>query len=161
MHCVWISKIWIEIISFHTFSAFEIPYVWFQNKIGCYQYQINYKYRYTYVLTRSSEWIFHPMYIRCIFIRLYMPFSDWFGTKQTVSVWFQINRCMVNTIWFQFDLIRYKKDFSVMRSAVPAKKPCSSVFFFMPTIRQICVTRHHGGSIKGLLNITALSYWKV
>ena len=30
-----------------------------------------------------------------------------------VSVWFQINRKMVNTIWFRFDLIRFGKDFSV------------------------------------------------
>ena len=28
-------------------------------------------------------------------------------------VWFQINRKMVNTIWFRFDLIRFGKDFSV------------------------------------------------
>ena len=28
------------------------------------------------------------------------------------SVWFQINRKMVNTIWFRFDLIRFWKDFS-------------------------------------------------
>ena len=36
-------------------------------------------------------------------IRLYLPFPDWFGTKNQ----FQINRCMVNTIWFRFDLIRF------------------------------------------------------
>ena len=35
-------------------------------------------------------------------IWLYLPFSDWFGTKRT-SVWFQINRIMVNTIRFRFD----------------------------------------------------------
>ena len=45
-------------------------------------------------------------------IRLYLPFSDWFGTKRT-SVWFQINRKMVNTVWFWFDLIKCRKDFSV------------------------------------------------
>ena len=38
--------------------------------------------------------------------------SDWLGTKRT-SVWFQINRKMVNTIWFRVDLIRFRKDFSV------------------------------------------------
>ena len=32
-------------------------------------------------------------------IRLYLPFSGWFGPKLT-SVWFQINRKMVNIIWF-------------------------------------------------------------
>ena len=38
-------------------------------------------------------------------IRLYLPFSDLFGTKRT-SISFQSNRCMVNTIWFGLDLIR-------------------------------------------------------
>ena len=47
-------------------------------------------------------------------IRLYLPFSDWFGSKRTVSVGIQVNRKMVNTatIWFQVDLIRFRKDFS-------------------------------------------------
>ena len=45
-------------------------------------------------------------------IMLYLPFSDWFGSKRT-SVWIQINRKMVNTIWFQVDLIRFRKLFSV------------------------------------------------
>ena len=31
-------------------------------------------------------------------IRSYLPFFDWFGTKRT-SVWFNINRNMVYTIW--------------------------------------------------------------
>ena len=31
----------------------------------------------------------------------------------TVRLLFQINRKMVNTIWFPFDLIRFRKDFSV------------------------------------------------
>ena len=47
-------------------------------------------------------------------ISLYLPFSDWFWTKW-MSVWFQINRKMVNTIWFQFDLIRSRKGFSVCK----------------------------------------------
>ena len=45
-------------------------------------------------------------------IRLYLPFSEWFGTKRT-AVWFQLNRKMVNTIWFQFDLIRFRKNVSL------------------------------------------------
>ena len=45
-------------------------------------------------------------------IRLCLPFSDWFGSERT-SVWIQINQKMVNTIWFRFDLIRFRKDFSV------------------------------------------------
>ena len=47
-------------------------------------------------------------------IRLYLPFSDWFGTKRT-SVWLKINGKMINTIWFQVDLIRFWKCFSVCR----------------------------------------------
>ena len=35
-------------------------------------------------------------------IKMYLPFSDWFGTKQTSS-WFQINGKIINTIWFRFD----------------------------------------------------------
>ena len=45
-------------------------------------------------------------------IKLYSPFSDWFGTKQT-SIWCKINRKMVNTIWFRVDLIRFRKYISV------------------------------------------------
>ena len=45
-------------------------------------------------------------------IRLYLPFSDWFGSKR-MSVWFQFNRKNVNTIWFRVDLIRFPKKFSV------------------------------------------------
>ena len=33
-------------------------------------------------------------------IRLYISFSDWFGTKRN-SLWFQINRKMLSTIWFR------------------------------------------------------------
>ena len=47
-------------------------------------------------------------------IRLYLSFSDWYGTRRT-SVWLQINRKMVNTIWFPFDLIRCRKVFSVCK----------------------------------------------
>ena len=39
------------------------------------------------------------LFVFCPEIRLYLPLSDWFGTKWK-SVWFQINRKMVNTIWF-------------------------------------------------------------
>ena len=41
-------------------------------------------------------------------IRLYIPFSDWSWTKVDF-VWFQINRKMVNTIWFWFDFIKLFK----------------------------------------------------
>ena len=45
-------------------------------------------------------------------IRLYLSFSDCFGTKRA-SVRFQITPKLVNTTWFQFDLIRLGKDFLV------------------------------------------------
>ena len=59
--------------------------------------------------------IFFEILINQTEIRLYLPLSDWFGSKRT-EVRFQINRCMLNTIWFRFDLIRFRKDFSVFRS---------------------------------------------
>ena len=43
-------------------------------------------------------------------IRLYLPFSDWFGSKRKY-VWIQINWKMVNTIWFRLDLMRFGKRF--------------------------------------------------
>ena len=45
-------------------------------------------------------------------MRLHLPYSDWFESKRT-SVWIQINRKMVNTFWFQVDLIRFLKYLSV------------------------------------------------
>ena len=39
-----------------------------------------------------------------------LSFSDWFRTKRK-SVWF--HRQIVYTIWFQFDLTKFRKDFSV------------------------------------------------
>ena len=50
-------------------------------------------------------------------IRLYLPFSDWFRTENgTIRLLFLINWKIVNTIWFQFDLIRYRKHFSAFGS---------------------------------------------
>ena len=45
-------------------------------------------------------------------IRLYLSFTGWFGSKRT-SVWIQINRKKINTIWFRVDLIRFRKKISV------------------------------------------------
>ena len=45
-------------------------------------------------------------------IRVYLPFSDWFRIELT-SVWFKINRKMINTIWFRFDDTRFGNGFSV------------------------------------------------
>ena len=47
-------------------------------------------------------------------IWLHVSFSEWFGSKRK-SVWIQISQKMVNTIWFQCDLKRFPKDFSVCR----------------------------------------------
>ena len=63
-------------------------------------------------------------------IRLYLPRTDSFGTKQTPSVWFQINRCTVNTIWFWFDLIRFRKDFSGSYRVNSRTLELNSTFFF-------------------------------
>ena len=41
--------------------------------------------------------------------------SIWF---QQTSIWIQVNRIMVNTIWFQVDLIRFRKYFSVCTTVV-------------------------------------------
>ena len=47
-------------------------------------------------------------------IRLYLPFSDRFWTKRT-SVWSKINRRIVNTILYRFDILRFRKYFSMCR----------------------------------------------
>ena len=52
------------------------------------------------------------IFLNEIKIRLYLLFSDRFGTKRT-SVWFQINLKMVNTISFWFDLKKILRVFSV------------------------------------------------
>ena len=45
-------------------------------------------------------------------IGLYLPLSDLFGSKRT-SLWFQMNSKAVSRIWFRFDLIGFRIDFSV------------------------------------------------
>ena len=63
-------------------------------------------------------------------VRLYLSFSDWFGTKPT-SIWFQINRKIVNTIWFRFDLIRYRKKFSECIADLPYAKLIKKVNYVL------------------------------
>ena len=63
-------------------------------------------------------------------IRLYLPFSDWIKTKRT-SVSIQINRKMVNTIWFRVDLIRFQKVSSVCNEPWQNKR-------YSPIISTIC-----------------------
>ena len=47
---------------------------------------------------------------------VYTIFRLIWNQTDTVRLLFQINRCMVNTIWFQVDLIRFRKNFSVCAS---------------------------------------------
>ena len=71
-------------------------------------------------MQRNIFWIL----MNQIEIRLYILFSDWFGTKRT-SVCFQINLKMVNTIWFRFYLIGFRKPFSQCRTDVVMTAICS------------------------------------
>ena len=54
---------------------------------------------------------------------MYTIFRLIWNSKRTLSVWFQINRCMVNTIWLRFGLIIFGKYFSacVLQSFVPGR----------------------------------------
>ena len=66
--------------------------------------------------------------------RLYLPFSDWFkkwqnwfGSKRT-SFWIQVNRKMVNTIGFRFDLIRFQTVFfCVCRNCSEKRLACLGI----------------------------------
>ena len=54
-------------------------------------------------------------------IKLYLPFLNSFEAKRT-SIWFQINRKIVNTIWFRLDLIRFRKKNQCVRDIwIPTK----------------------------------------
>ena len=45
-------------------------------------------------------------------IRLYLPFTDWFGSKRT-SAWIYSSRKMVNTVRFRVYSLRFRQDFCV------------------------------------------------
>ena len=75
-------------------------------------------------LSSHTKWIVFEILLNYTKIRLYLPFSDWFGSKQT-SFWFQINLKMVNTIGFQFDLLRFRKYLSLCRENVQWTKRCN------------------------------------
>ena len=50
------AKIWINLLSCHTFSALKILYVWFQNKIGYYIFrEISPKLTINIYIYRSTE----------------------------------------------------------------------------------------------------------
>ena len=77
-------------------------------------------------------------------IRLCLLFSDWFGSKRT-SIWIQINQKMLNTIWFQVYLIRFRKDFSVCKSPEAWLRIHPS---HVPADWETGASRHNGGSIR-------------
>ena len=70
-------------------------------------------------------------------IRLYLPCTDWFGTKRW-SVWSQINRCMVNTIWFRNDLIRFRKYLSACRQSVCGAPHTHLLLYVCPLSIYMC-----------------------
>ena len=59
------------------------------------------------------------------------------NSKRT-SVWFQLNRKMVNTIWFRFDLIIFRKNFKISHQRTQ--------FFSFP---QWTLSSHHQGAETG------------
>ena len=74
--------------------------------------------------------------------QLYLPFSDWFGTKRT-SVYCQINRTMVNTIWFRLDLKRFTSTLSMSKKRPKPSEPAwwgeqNKVLFGEP---KFCLTK--------------------
>ena len=72
-----------------------------------YIYLYIYIYIYRYILAYRTQRNLFEILFNQPEVKLYLPFSDWFGTKLT-SVWFRINRKLVNTIWFRFDLKRFR-----------------------------------------------------
>ena len=67
-------------------------------------------------------------------IRLYLTFSsiDLEQQTDTVRLLFQINLYMVNTIWFGFDLLRFRKYFSVCSRLRPLNKLILNWFLNWP-----------------------------
>ena len=61
-------------------------------------------------------------------IILYLPLSDWFGTQRN-SVWFQINRKMVNTIWLDVTRFRRKKISLFTLEKILSENDSSSLYF--------------------------------
>ena len=94
--CIYIYKyICVYILQLSTWPGWE------KTQIGCLRDSTTQKNLFEILLTE---------------IRLYLPFSDWLGTKWT-SVWFQINRKMVNRIWFRFDLTESEVNSSACRKS--------------------------------------------
>jgi len=81
------------------------------------------------------------------------------NTNRHVRLLFQINQCMVRTIWFRFDIIRFRKDFSVCsiligNATIQLEKEESSDV-------QLSERLASWGPPETPPTITALSYWGV
>ena len=82
-------------------------------------------------------------------IRVYLPFSDRFRTKRT-SVVFRINRKKVNTIWFRFDLTRFRKYFPRWMHQCRLSEQCQSgLEKSTSAFRKIVASRHQWVPIEG------------
>ena len=84
----------------------------------CYSMVTKIKYLANY---RTSSLVVNELFLRCCLIKIRVKSyndgiihkkSKKIWTKRTF-IWFQINRKMVNTIWFRVDLIIFRKYFSV------------------------------------------------
>ena len=76
---------------------------------------------------------------------MYLPFSNWIGSKRT-SVWISINRKLVNTIWFQVNLIIFREKFCACRTPLARLQRT-----YICCLGDWWVSRHHGEPIKGHL----------
>ena len=112
------TKYWTHVVVYSSCSILCLPEM---IGVSCTHAEIFSK---SYCINPKSDCIYH--------------FPDWFGSKQT-SVWIQINRKMVNTIWFRVDLIRFQKDFSVCGSkgsCENARRKISTALILASTVRE-------------------------
>ena len=84
-------------------------YLWFQGSKIVYSevHAIERKHRKAVKLMTHTHRNLFKILLNQTEIQLYLPFSDWYGLF--TSVWSQINQIMVNTIWFRFGSIRFRR----------------------------------------------------
>ena len=97
---------------------------------------------------RTHREIFFEILLNKSEIRLYLQYSDWFGSKRT-SVWIQINRKMVNTILFRVDLLRFRKKFSIILE----QKSCGGKLKMPPSQQAADQKTAHATTIRRLWEI--------
>ena len=85
------------------------------------------------LLNRYNLWRYFSTYKTGIFLE---------HTIKRMSVWLQINRKMVNTIWFMSDSIRFRNDFSVCTSRLKKLQR-----LYRTAFRETCVSWHPRGQI--------------